>query len=166
VARAVAGHPLIAAAVAVVVVGGGGAVASVALSGSSGSGSGPAASSPVAGVVHGFKMVLPLGGAEPVGYDFSRTPPVVADLNGQAIYVSGNQLASTSGQLAAWDGGGAAAVPTDAQCREVLGRSSAREVNIWVGRVVCYIDKNNNPGFIKVTGISGVSVLVDTADLR
>jgi hypothetical protein len=157
-------RPLVSAAIAVVVLGGGGVLAGVLLSGPSEPAASPGASGPAPRVVHGFKMVLPLGSAEPVGYDFSRTPPVVADLSGQAIYVSGDQLMSTSGQLAAWDGGGTA--PTDAQCRDALARGSVRDVNVWVGRVVCYIDKNNNPGYIAVTGISGAAVVVDTAELR
>jgi hypothetical protein len=155
----VAVHPLVAAGLAVVVVGAGGAVAAVVLDDSSQ----PSDSAAAPHVVHGFKMVLPLGGAEPVGYDFSQTPPAVADLNSQVIYVSADQLVSTSGQLAAWDGGTA---PTDAQCRDVLARDSVRSVNVWAGRSMCYIDKNNNPGYITVTGISGASMVVDTADLR
>jgi hypothetical protein len=41
----------------------------------------------------------------PTGYDFSRTPPVVAGANTDAIYVAGSSLVTTNGKLASWNTG-------------------------------------------------------------
>ena len=146
-----------------VVVGGGGAaaVAGGVLSRSPGSADSSDPSS--SHITRGFKMVVPVGGTAPVGYDFSQTPPAVADLNTEAIYVSGTQLFSTSGQLAAWDKG---TVPTAADCREALAHGEVRDLAVSTGRVVCFMDRNNNSGYIAVTGFSGTSITVDTAHLR
>jgi hypothetical protein len=155
----VAVHPVIAAAVAVVVVGGGGVAASGVLSGP---GSGPDGSA-ATHIVRGFKMATSVDGGEPVGYDFSGATPTVADPNTDAIYVSGGQLTSTSGQLALWSG---STLPTAGECREEVAKSAVRQMSIWPGLLVCYVDKNNNPGYITETAIGGTSITVDTAHLR
>lgn len=149
-------HPVIAATVAVIVLGGGGVAASQALSG-------PGSDAGATQIVRGFKMSAASGDGAPVGYDFSTDTPKVADLNAQAIYVSGTQLMSTSGQLAVWAGN---TLPTAAQCRELLAKDAVRQTDIWPGLLVCYMDKNNNPGYITETAFDATSVTVDTAHLR
>jgi hypothetical protein len=74
---AASAHPVIASVAAVAVIGGGGVATTAALSGS-------ASPAPTA-LVRGFAMKNSAQGA-PTGYDFSHTPPVVADNTSDAIY--------------------------------------------------------------------------------
>ncbi|MFD9391654.1 hypothetical protein ACFWBB_13260 [Streptomyces sp. NPDC060000] len=147
-------HPLIAAVTAVAVVGGGGAAVSAALPDST--------SSPSTTLLRGFVMERSEGQKAPKGYDFTPTPPVVADAGTDALYLQGGFLMSTNGKLATW---GSSGVPTAEGCRKAVAESPVREAAVSVGYAMCYLDRNGDPGYITVTASETDSVTVDTAHL-
>ncbi|MDQ0578912.1 hypothetical protein [Streptomyces rishiriensis] len=148
------GHPLIAGLTAVAVVGGGGAVVAGALPDST--------SSPSTALVRGFVMELSDNEKAPTGYDFTSTPPVVADAGTDALYVQGGFLMSTSGRLASW---GSSEPPTAEGCRKAVTENPERRTAVSVGYAMCYLDRNGDPGYITVTASGADSVTVDTAHL-
>ncbi|WP_329213273.1 hypothetical protein OG352_00970 [Streptomyces sp. NBC_01485] len=146
-------HPLIAGLTAVAVIGGGGAAVTAALPDST--------SSPSTTLVRGFVMKTDSAKAPP-GYDFTPTPPVVADAGTDAIYLQGTFLYSTNGKMAAWS---SSAVPTAEGCREAVTEHPVRQTTVSVSYVVCYLDRNGDPGYISVTASDNDSITVDTAHL-
>ncbi|MCX4767643.1 hypothetical protein OG562_43175 [Streptomyces sp. NBC_01275] len=147
-------HPLIAALMAAVVVGGGGAAINASLPDST--------PSPSTALVRGFVMKSD-GQKAPQGYDFTHAPPVVADAGTDAIYLQGSSLYATNGKLAGWS---TSAVPTAEGCRDAVAEHPVRAVYIGVTSVVCYLDRNGDPGYISVTALGLTSATVDTAHLR
>jgi hypothetical protein len=148
-------HPLMAGLAAVVLVGGGGAAVSAALPDST-----PA---PSTSLVRGFVMERSDDGKAAVGYDFTHSPPVVADSGTDALYVQSGFLISTNGKLASWSSSEA---PTAEGCRKAVSEHPTREAAVAVTYVMCYVDRDGDPGYIAVTGADGDSVTVDTAHLR
>ncbi|MEW2049796.1 hypothetical protein [Streptomyces sp. NPDC005476] len=147
-------HPLIAGLTAVAVVGGGGAALSAGLPGST--------ASPSTALVRGFVMEQSDGRKAPTGYDFTHTPPVVADSGTDVLYVQGGYLVSTSGKLASWGSSGA---PTAESCRKAVTENPERKTAVSVGYAMCYLDRNGDPGYLTVTASDTGSVTVDTAHL-
>lgn len=146
-------HPVIAGVAAVAIIGGGTVATTVVL---------PDSGSPAStAVVRGFTMKNNPQGA-PTGYDFSRTPPTVADKNSDAIYVSGSLLVSTNGKLASWE---SSKPPTAADCRDAVVRHPLRQTPVGVQSVVCYLDRNGDPGYISVTAHDSETTTIDTAHL-
>ncbi|GGX84754.1 hypothetical protein [Streptomyces fructofermentans] len=149
-----AAHPVVAAGAAALVLGGGGLAANAALS-DSGSGASTA-------LVRGFTLKNSPDGAS-TGYDFSHTPPVVADTATDAIYMSGSLLVATNGKLAQWN---TSELPTGDDCRALLAEQPVRSVPVGPQTVVCYLDRNGDPGYISVTSSDIEATTVDTAHLR
>ncbi|MFF3941524.1 hypothetical protein [Streptomyces phaeofaciens] len=147
-------HPLIAGVAAVALVGGGGAAISLALPDST--------PSPSTELVRGFVMKTDSEKA-PTGYDFTHTPPRVADSGTDAVYVQGNSLFSTSGKMALL---ASSEAPTAQGCRDAVTESPQRQIFINVSSLVCYLDRNGDPGYISVTAFDTASITVDTAHLR
>ncbi|MEU6324040.1 hypothetical protein [Streptomyces sp. NPDC047009] len=147
-------HPVIAGATAVALIGGGTMAATVVLQG-------PGSPASTA-VVRGFTMKSDGQGA-PTGYDFSHRPPVVAESDSDAVYVSGSLLVSTNGKLAAWQ---SAALPTGAECRTAVAEHPVREAPLGIQSVFCYLDRNGDPGYIAVTAYDTETTTVDTARLN
>ncbi|MEY9930225.1 hypothetical protein ABH926_004870 [Catenulispora sp. GP43] len=149
-------HPVIVATTAVVVLGGTGAVATGAMSDSKSGGS--------TELVRGFHLTVAEAGAQPVGYDFSHTPPVLAGPNTDAIYVQGGFIYSTAGKLAGWTG---VTNPTAAQCRDAIAKQPVREVVIGDGDMTCYLDSGGDVGYFTVTSspMTGGYITIDTAHL-
>lgn len=147
-------HPVIAGVAAVAVIGGGGVTATAVL---------PDSGNQVStAVVRGFTMKDNSQGA-PTGYDFSHTPPAVADKSSDAIYVSGSVMVSTNGKLASWD---TQTPPTAAGCRTAVAQHPLRQVAYGVQTMVCYVDRNGDPGYISVTAYDSNTTTIDTAHLR
>ncbi|MER5433275.1 hypothetical protein [Streptomyces sp. NPDC002588] len=146
-------HPAIAGITAVAVLGAGGAAVNAALPDGD--------PSPSTTLVRGFVMKAKYGEA-PVGYDFTHTPPVLADSGTDAIYVHQSSLVSTAGKLADWS---PSEPPTAAGCRNAVKESPRREITIGTQSVVCYLDGNGDPGYITLTAWEGDSAVVDTAHL-
>ncbi|ANS70143.1 hypothetical protein SLINC_7919 [Streptomyces lincolnensis] len=147
-------HPVIAGAAAVAIIGGGGLATTTALSDPD-----PSVSTTL---VRGFRMKATDQGA-PTGYDFSRTPPVVAGANTDAIYVSGGYMIATDGRLAEWT---SSKLPSAAECRTAVAENPVRQTVAGSQRLVCFVDRNGKPGYILVTGTDGQYTSVDTAHLR
>ncbi|WP_062645817.1 hypothetical protein [Streptomyces maremycinicus] len=147
-------HPLLAGLTALVVVGGGGAAVTAGLP--------DGTSSPSTALVRGFVMEQSDGQKAPVGYDFTSTPPVVADAGTDALYVQGGFLMSTSGNLASW---GSSEVPTAEGCRKAVTDNPERKAAVSVGYAMCYLDRNGDPGYITITANTTDAVTVDTAHL-
>ncbi|MET7657073.1 MULTISPECIES: hypothetical protein [unclassified Streptomyces] len=147
-------HPLIAGLTAVAVVGGGGAALTAGLPDSG--------SSPSTALVRGFVMEQSDSQKAPTGYDFTHTPPVVADAGTDALYVQGGSLMSTSGELASW---GSSQVPTAESCRKAVAENPVRQTAVSIGYAMCYLDRNGDPGYLTVTASDTDSVTVDTAHL-
>ncbi|ACU75767.1 hypothetical protein Caci_6934 [Catenulispora acidiphila DSM 44928] len=149
-------HPVIAVTTAAAVLGGTGAVASGAMSSSK--------SGVSTQLVRGFHLTEAETGAQPIGYDFSRTPPVLAGPNTEAIYIQGGFVYSSSGKLAEWTG---ATNPTAAQCSDAVAKQPVREVVISVGSMTCYLDLNGNTGYFTITSspMTGNYITIDTAHL-
>ncbi|GGS11370.1 hypothetical protein GCM10010269_58080 [Streptomyces humidus] len=148
------GHPLVAGLMAVVLVGGGGAAVSAALPDST--------PSPSTSLVRGFVMQRSDGQKAAVGYDFTHSPPVVADSGTDALYVQSGFLMSTDGKLAEWS---TSEVPTAEGCRKAVSEHPTREASVAVTYVMCYLDRNGDPGYISITGTDDKSVTIDTAHL-
>lgn len=147
-------HPLIAGLTAVAVVGGGGAAVNAALP--------DAPSSPSTAIVRGFVMERSDGQKAPTGYDFTHSPPAVADAGTDAVYVQGGYIRSTNGKMAEL---GSSEVPTSELCRKAVTEHPVRQTAVGIGYVVCYLDRNGDPGYITVTASADDSVTVDTAHL-
>ncbi|WP_327312179.1 hypothetical protein [Streptomyces sp. NBC_01235] len=146
-------HPLIAGLTAVAVIGGGGAAVATLPD---------STSSPSTALVRGFVMKTDSEKAPP-GYDFTHTPPVIADAGTDAIYLQGGYLYSTNGKMAAWS---SSVVPTAEGCREAVTEHPVRQTTVGVSYVVCYLDRNGDPGYISVTATDNDSITVDTAHLN
>ncbi|MCQ9134213.1 hypothetical protein [Streptomyces hilarionis] len=147
-------HPLMAGLMAVVLVGGGGAAVGAALPDST--------TSPSTSLVRGFVMQRSDGEKGAVGYDFTPSPPVVADAGTDALYVQSGYLMSTNGKLASWS---SSEVPTAEGCRKAVAEHPTRQTAVSVTFVMCYLDRNGDPGYISVTGTDDTSVTIDTAHL-
>ncbi|MGW2618851.1 hypothetical protein [Streptomyces sp. NPDC001500] len=147
-------HPLTAGLMAVLLVGGGGAAVGAALPDST--------PSPSTSLVRGFAMQRSDGEKGAVGYDFTHSPPVVADAGTDALYVQNGFLMSTNGKLASWS---SSEVPTAEGCRKAVKEHPTRETAVSVTYVMCYLDRNGDPGYISITGADDKSVTIDTAHL-
>ncbi|MER5198493.1 hypothetical protein ACWD3J_35450 [Streptomyces sp. NPDC002755] len=147
-------HPLIAGLTAVAVVGGGGAAVTAALPDS--------APSPSTALVRGFVMEQTDSQKAATGYDFTPTPPVVADAGTDALYIQGGFLMSTSGRLASW---ASSEAPTAEGCRKAVADNPVRKTSVSTGYAMCFLDRNGDPGYLTVTASSPDSVTVDTAHL-
>ncbi|MFI1509381.1 hypothetical protein [Streptomyces sp. NPDC020597] len=148
-------HPVIAGLTAVAVVGGGGAAVSAALPDST--------PSPSTAVVRGFVMKASDGQTAPTGYDFTHSPPTLADAGTDAVYAQGGYLLSTAGKLAEWQ---TSQPPTAQGCRKAVAEHPVRRTAVGVAYVMCYLDRNGDPGYISVTAHDNDSVTVDTAHLQ
>ncbi|WP_333741945.1 hypothetical protein [Streptomyces sp. IBSBF 2806] len=147
-------HPLMAGLMGVLLLGGGGAAVGAALPDST-----PA---PSTSLVRGFAMQRSDGEKGAVGYDFTHSPPAVADAGTDALYVQNGYLMSTNGKLASWS---SSEVPTAEGCRKAVKEHPTRETPVSVTYVMCYLDRNGDPGYISVTGTDDKSVTIDTAHL-
>lgn len=119
-------------------------------------------SSPSTALVRGFVMEQSDGEKAPTGYDFTRTPPAVADTGTDALYMQGGYLVSTNGRLASW---GSSEVPTAEGCRKAVAENPVRRTSVSVGYAMCYLDRNGDPGYISITATETGSVTIDTAHL-
>jgi len=149
-------HPIIAVTTAAAVLGGTGAVASGAMSSSK--------SGVSTQLVRGFHLTEAETGTQPIGYDFSRTPPVVAGPNTDAIYVQDGFVYSSSGKLADWTG---VTNPTAAECRDAVAKQPVRQVVANLGSMTCYLDLNGDAGYFTITSraTTGDYITIDTAHL-
>jgi hypothetical protein len=70
---------------------------------------------------------------------------------------------STDGKLALWE---TSKLPTGPECRNAVAEHPARQVTFGVQTLVCYLDRDGEPGYISATAVGSRSTVVDTAHLR